>query len=331
MKGKIKVCNNEIIRPYGWPWRSIYSYAFEWYSCHIKDMLFEGNTVKGGTIRLGKSMYNVNIKENIMGAPVLIYSGIYGAIIFDGNITSNGIDAPLVRLQYASVPTYIEDETSEYYVPLEERVCNFKFINNQASFEGTQSMPCFLYSENDPTMFQHMNFTFEGNTMGYLNAHFLQCQPVYFDPSQIVNLFKATMARPTNKSFSAPINNPVVGGCYWPANTIVSDNISVISRKESAFYYSDLDFKSGNALRTITEGYLPSNSGSNVMGDTRFTASKSIGSQFTLIYTDENLYICNNTGTLGETKPTHTNGTEMNGDISLTWISKLAKLEVVTI
>ena len=46
---------------------------------------------------------------------------------------------------------------------------------------------------------------------------------------------------------------------------------------------------------------------------------------------DENLYICNNTGTLGETQPTHTNGTEMNGDISLTWISKLAKLEVVTI
>lgn len=333
ISNNITVKNNEIIRPAGWSWRSIYSYAFEWYSCHTKDLIFDNNIVKGGTIRLGKSMNNIKVSNSTLGSPVMIYSGIYNNIIFDNNIASNGTSAPLVRLQYASVPTYISDETNENYVSLDERVCNFIFTNNNGSFEGTQSMPCILYSEQDRTLYKHVSFTFENNTLGYLNAHFLQCRPVSFDPSQVIEggLFKATMARPTNKSYSAKTNNPVVGGCYWESNTIVSDNISDITRTESAFYYQNLNLKSGNALRTVTSGYLPSNSGSNVAGDIKFTSSKKIGTQFTLIYTDDNLYIADNTGTLGEETPTHTSGTEINGSVNLTWVAPLAKLEVITI
>ena len=46
------------------------------------------------------------------------------------------------------------------------------------------------------------------------------------------------------------------------------------------------------------------------------------------IYTDDNLYYCINSGTLGEVVPNHTEGTVINGDVQLLYITNMGKAEV---
>ena len=352
----LEVCNNEVYGANGWAfngngkisnnitvkdniikrasfstWRSIYPYAFEWYSCHIKDMLFDNNTVSGETIRLGATINNITVQNCSLSSPVNIYGGMYGNIKFD-NCTMRDISIPVVRVMNADVPNYISDETNENYVPITDRECNFIFTNNYGSFEGSQGNPLTLYS-NDPNRYSHLSFIIENNTLGFINAKFISCKPVSFNPNQMAtkDIFKAAMARFTDTSWSAAVNNPVMGSGYWEAGSIVSNNISIIKRTEQVHYYKGLNYKAGNALRTTTSGYLPMN-GTFKKAESDYVYSSGGSVKYgNILYTMTDAYVVNNDGTLGDSKPTHTSGTELNGDVSLTWIAPLAQLEVVTI
>ena len=205
------------------------------------------------------------------------------------------------------------------------------FTNNNGGIEGGQGNSAKIFDPSYPGKYSYINLVIKDNKLKKLNLIAWDAKDFEFDPSQLVNsiTFSARGAKFINKSYSKSVNNPVIGGGTWINGEIATSNISIITRIESSPYYKGLNFKLGNSLKVISDGYLPMN-GEFLMADSDLSYYSGMTvKKYNHIYTDSNLYIACSDGTLGD-KPSHIEGKEVSGNVELLWLVSLADLEVIT-
>lgn len=328
ISNNISVNNNNLIRNIDRNYRSAYPYAFEWYSVYTKDFVFDNNNISSGTMKLGLTLDKATISNNIISNTSIAIYGIYGDITIDNNTTDQD---QLIRLVSVNLPYYITDINNEGYITEENRKCNFLFTNNNGGIEGGKGNSAKIFDPSYPGKYSYINLIIKDNKLKKLNLIAWDAKDFEFDPSQLVDniIFSARGAKFINKSYSKSVNNPVVGGGTWINGEIATSNISIITRIESSPYYKGLNFKLGNSLKVISDGYLPMN-GEFLMADSDLSYYYGMTvKKYNHIYTDSNLYIACSDGTLGD-KPSHIEGKEISGDVELLWLVSLADLEVIT-
>lgn len=135
-----------------------------------------------------------------------------------------------------------------------------------------------------------------------------------FDPSQVIASVPAFSARGAIFTGLTSYNYryyPNGGGSYK-----VGDVIAQNSSKKTV---------------CTKEGYLIlEGSFKYCESDISFSSNKPI-SQYSIVYTGDNVYLALNAGKLGSIKPTHQVGSELNGEVNLFYLKKVANIANVVI
>ena len=331
----ITIRGNNITRP-PFSWKSIYPYAFEFYYVYAKDIKVLNNKIQnGGSIRWGNLSYNMLLENNDFG------NASFGITRPLGNVTiRNNFGTGIRNQTYSiSVPTdlpWIEDETSEYYLPPEERKADILFEGNSTG--GIVTNIVVTDPENDYR--KNITLTFKNNKFAKFVVNAIGIKDFYFTPDQLTTSDMAWSARGCKYSspvICRPVDNPVPGGLYYKEGDLVTESLDKVTRLFGPKYYSEIftDLKNTNGsikkeqdMYCTREGVFPVNGEFlNCDADAYFTANTeySVG---TFIYTEDNLYYVSKAGTTGETIPTHVNGTETNGTAELFWVAPIARYEM---
>ena len=220
-----------------------------------------------------------------------------GDIIIEGNERDD--KKQIVGFTYLSFPNYLTEEDKQ------NTHLTIKFINNRGGISGHfMSKSCLN---------RKIDLIIEGNTMSYCNIGYFNSD-WSFDPSQVLSSVPAFSARGATFTSLAPYNyrNYPNGGGLYDAGDIISQSSS---------------------RKTIctSDGYLiVEGSFKYCDSDIAFTANKSV-SVLNYIYTTDNLYIALNNGTLGTSKPSNESGSEVNGDVTLYFLRKIASIDTITL
>lgn len=318
----ITISGNTIIRA-NRSYRSAYQYMFEFYSVEMKNLLVENNNIDtpGGS-KFGYTLNNVIIRNNKFTTPIQIY-GMYGDMIFEGNTRENKM--ALVQILSLTIPSYIKDNEVKY--------CNFEFINNVGGIEGSQGQQATIFDVINPNRYKYMKLKIEGNDSKLFNIAAWNTKDFIFDPTQVDRTsvaFSMRGAMFTNPTYSMPVNNPVLGGGIYNVGDIITTNLNVITRLESAFFYNKMNFKGFNAIRCTKKGYLPT-MGSFLVArsDIKFTGNNKVD-KYDHVYTDKELYIACNAGMLG-VKLDHLEGKVLCGEVYMYHVANLAEIEPIKI
>ena len=329
----IKIGRNHIERP-SYDWRSIYPYAFTFYSVYAKDLTIKHNIVNGGSVGFGKLFYNTVIENNkFIGTGAFDINNPFKNVLIKDNI-GEGTRGQLFSLNVGTLD-WVNNENSEFYVPEEERVTTVIFENNgEGGICGN-----IINIDNDPYK-KNISLIFKNNTFKKFNVNCLGIKDYQFTPDQ---LYKGDMAwsargcKVGNAVISRGVDNPVPGGLYYKEGDLVTSTLSNVTRLYSPYYFNTAfpQLKNDNGsikkdmdMYCTAEGVFPLN-GDFLMcdGDSYFAAGskKSIGNY---IYTLDNLYYVSTAGTLGDVEPTHTEGIAVNGTCELLWVSPIARYEM---
>lgn len=298
----IIIKNNTIIRTfYGLSTAGAYPYMWNFYYVHAKNLFFENNDFSQGygANRLGISYNNAIIRNNKFPntTDAMAIMRPVGDIIIEGNERDD--KKQIVGFTYLSFPNYLTEEDKQ------NTHLTIKFINNRGGISGHfMSKSCLN---------RKIDLIIEGNTMSYCNIGYFNSD-WSFDPSQVLSSVPAFSARGATFTSLAPYNyrNYPNGGGLYDAGDIISQSSS---------------------RKTIctSDGYLiVEGSFKYCDSDIAFTANKSV-SVLNYIYTTDNLYIALNNGTLGTSKPSHESGSEVNGDVTLYFLRKIASIDTITL
>lgn len=329
----IKIERNHIERP-SYNWRSIYPYAFTFYSVYSKDLTIKHNIVNGGSIGFGKLFYNTVIENNkFIGTGAFDISNPFKNVLIKDNI-GEGTRGQLFSLNVVTL-AWVNDENSEFYVPEEERVTTIIFENNgEGGICGN-----IINKDNDPYK-NNISLIFRNNTFKKFNVNCLGIKDYQFTPDQ---LYKGDMAwsargcKVSNAVISRNTDNPVPGGLYYKEGDLVTSTLSNVTRLYGPYYFEAAfpQLKNNNGsikkdmdMYCVAEGVFPFN-GEFLMcdGDSNFTvgSKKSVGN---FMYTLDNLYYVTVAGTLSDVEPTHTEGIAVNGTCELLWVAPIARYEM---
>ena len=329
----IKIGRNHIERP-SYDWRSIYPYAFTFYSVYAKDLTIKHNIVNGGSVGFGKLFYNTVIENNkFIGTGAFDINNPFKNVLIKDNI-GEGTRGQLFSLNVGTLD-WVNNENSEFYVPEEERVTTVIFENNgEGGICGN-----IINIDNDPYK-KNISLIFKNNTFKKFNVNCLGIKDYQFTPDQ---LYKGDMAwsargcKVGNAVISRGVDNPVPGGLYYKEGDLVTSTLSNVTRLYSPYYFESAfpQLKNDNGsikkdmdMYCTAEGVFPLN-GEFLMcdGDIYFTvgSKKSVGN---FIYTLDNLYYVTVAGTLGDVEPTHTEGIAINGTCELLWVAPIARYEM---
>lgn len=329
----IKINNNNITRP-SYNWRSIYPYAFTFYSVYTKDLTVKHNTVIGGSVGFGKLFYNTVIENNnfISTGTFAITNPFKNVLIKDN--TGEGTRNQLFSLNVGSL-SWVNDKNSEFYIPEEERVTTVIFENN-----GEGGICGNIINKDNDSYKNNISLIFKNNTFRKFNVNCLGIKDYQFTPDQ---LYKGNMAwsargcKTRSAVVSRAVDNPVPGGLYYKEGDLVTSTLSNVTRLYNPYYFNTAfpQLKNNNGsikkdmdMYCTAEGVFPLN-GEFLMcdGDSYFAAGakKSVGN---FIYTLDNLYYVTVAGTLGDVEPTHTEGIATNGTCKLLWVAPIARYEM---
>lgn len=329
---KVIIYGNNIIRPER-NYRSIYPYAFEFYSVQLKDSLFSNNKITSncGNIKLGYRLHNIKVNNNKIDVKFRVL-GMFGDIIFDNN--SSTLNS-FVQVEGINWPEYIDDNGS--------KECNFIFTNNNSGLIGK------FFDPSDINKYSYIKLRIENNTMNTFNIAAFGIEDFKFNPTQMDgnSAFSARGAVFTNNTFSLN-NNPICGGGIYKVGDIITKNLQNTGVSRVDYYYDGtklgiMDFDSykynfnnyylitkNNIVKCIKEGYLPMGGQFGYAdGDMKFVSGNKISSG-SYIYTNTDLYIAVNDGTLGTTLD-HKEGTALCGDVNMLYLCQLAQLTVSNI
>lgn len=329
----IKIERNHIERP-SYNWRSIYPYAFTFYSVYSKDLTIKHNIVNGGSIGFGKLFYNTVIENNkFIGTGAFDISNPFKNVLIKDNI-GEGTRGQLFSLKVASL-AWVNDENSEFYIPEEGRVTTVIFENN-----GEGGICGNIINTDNDLYKNNISLIFRNNTFRKFNVNCLGIKDYQFTPDQ---LYKGDMAwsargcKVSNAVISRSSDNPVPGGLYYKEGDLVTSTLSNVTRLYSPNYFESAfpQLKNNNGsikkdmdIYCVAEGVFPFN-GEFLMcdGDIYFTvgSKRSVGN---FIYTLDNLYYVTVAGTLGDVEPTHTEGIAVNGTCELLWVAPIARYEM---
>ena len=125
----ITINANTIERPsYGW--RSIYPYAFEFYSVYAKDLKVTNNKVtNGGGVNWGKLSYNFLLENNDLGGASFGIVNPLGSVTIRNN-TTTGVRGQSYSITASKSLPWVESEDSEFYLSPEERKADVLFEGN---------------------------------------------------------------------------------------------------------------------------------------------------------------------------------------------------------
>ena len=329
----IKIERNHIERP-SYDWRSIYPYAFTFYSVYAKDLTIKHNIINGGSVGFGNLFYNTVIENNkFIGTGTIGINNPFKNVLIKDNI-GEGTRNQLFSLNVGTLD-WVNNENSEFYVPEEERVTTIIFENNgEGGVCGN-----IINIDNDPYK-KNISLIFKNNTFKKFNVNCLGIKDYQFTPDQLYKGDMAWSARGCKISsvvISRGVDNPVPGGLYYKEGDLVTSTLSNITRLYGPYYFETAfpQLKNNNGsikkdmdVYCVAEGVFPFN-GEFLMcdGDSYFAAgsNKSVG---IFIYTLDNLYYVTVAGTLGDIEPTHTEGIVSNGTCELLWVAPIARYEM---
>ena len=329
----IKIERNHIERP-SYNWRSIYPYAFTFYSVYAKDLTIKHNIVNGGSVGFGNLFYNTVIENNkFTDTGTIGINNPFKNVLIKDNI-GEGTRGQLFSLNVGTLD-WVNNENSEFYVPEEERVTTVIFENNgEGGICGN-----IINVDNDPYK-KNISLIFKNNTFRKFNVNCFGIKDYQFTPDQ---LFKGDMAwsargcKIGSVVISRGVDNPVPGGLYYKEGDLVTSTLSNVTRLFSPYYFETTfpQLKNDNGsikkdmdMYCTAEGVFPLN-GEFLMcdGDSYFAAGSkmSVGS---FMYTLDNLYYVTVAGDLGDVEPTHTEGVAVNGTCELLWVAPIARYEM---
>lgn len=325
----ITIKNNRLERP-SRAWRSIYPYSFTFYSVHAKDLVFENNEINYGSIGLGRTIYNLSMKNNTFGETGTIGLNVTGDCIIENN-TGNGTRSQLFALS-STYSDWVNNELFEWYIPKELRETNIVFRNN-----GNGGICGDLINPDDLTYYSNHTLIFEGNHFAKFNCNCWGLKKYVFDVSQLNSeiTFSARGCSTTSPTYSMSVNNPIVGGFQFKKGDLVTTNNNVISRYHGIadFYVNVLGYSrqelAKKKLYCSQDGYFPTD-GEFLMcnADIIFGKEAIRKCDKTGYYvTRDNLYYCVQSGTTDHI-PTHVEGKEVNGTAILLYLCPVGRLEL---
>lgn len=329
----IKIERNHIERP-SYNWRSIYPYAFTFYSVYAKDLTIKHNIVNGGSVGFGNLFYNTVIENNkFIGTGTIGINNPFKNVLIKDNI-GEGTRGQLFSLNVGTL-NWVNNENSEFYVPEEERITTIIFENN-----GEGGVCGNIINVDNDSYKKNISLIFRNNTFRKFNVNCLGIKDYQFTPDQLYNGDMAWSARGCKISstvISRSVDNPVPGGLYYKEGDLVTSTLSNITRLYGPYYFETAfpQLKNDNGsikkdmdMYCTTEGVFPLN-GEFLMcdGDSYFAAGSkmSVGS---FMYTLDNLYYVTVAGDLGDVEPTHTEGVAINGTCELLWVAPIARYEM---
>lgn len=324
----IKIERNYLYRP-TYNWRSIYPYSFTFYSVYPKDLIFKANEINTGSCGLG-NIHNLEILNNKFNGTGTLRFNMTGKCIIKNN-EGEGTRGQLFEL-YSSYSNWLITETSEFFIPKEERKTDILFKNNKGGGVcGT------LINTGDPKYYSNTSVIFEGNMFNKFSVNAYGLKEFKFDDSQ---LFKQSNGNPivyvsrgmkaTKPSFCYG-SSIVVGGLHFNTEDKLINSFNGIGRNTIKYFTTDLpysDYIKQGELYCKEEGYVPV-AGEFLItnADSYWTANSECSKDTFYIY-NNNVYYCNKNGTFGDVPPTHMYGTVENGDSQLMFFDKIAKIEI---
>ena len=305
--GDGKISNNVIIKDNvliraSRSYMGAYPYMWNFYGVQIKDCIFENNdfSMASGSNRLGYSYNNVIIRNNKFcnSNDAMSISRPIGNINIDGNELSD--KGKIINISYFTLPDYFSEEDKNNIE------LNLTFKNNKGGISGKLINKDYLNNE-------YLNLTIENNVMELMDITYFGNEWI-FDPSQVIASVPAFSARGAIFTGLTSYNYryyPNGGGSYK-----VGDVIAQNSSKKTV---------------CTKEGYLIlEGSFKYCESDISFSSNKPI-SQYSIVYTGDNVYLALNAGKLGSIKPTHQVGSELNGEVNLFYLKKVANIANVVI
>lgn len=317
----------------GYPgWRSIYPYSFTFYSVYAKNLKFNNNSITGGSVGLGRTIYDLEMKNNSFKDTGTVGLNMTGNCTVENN-TGEGTRGQLFTLG-SNYAEWFTDKTSEYYIPKEQRQTNIVFKNN-----GPGGVCGTLIKISDPEYYKNTSVVFEGNKFNKFAVNAYGLKEFKFTKDQlkketngnpIVYAARGLITSDLKPSFGYGYT-PAVGGLHFKAGEKVVESWKGLGRNTLRFFTTDLqysEFMLRGELYCTKEGYVPIG-GEFLLtnGDDYWSANKKCSRNTFYIYND-NVYYCAEDGTFGEEPPTHTYGTVKNGTSRLMFFDKLAEVEI---
>ena len=324
----IKIENNNITRP-SYDWTSIYPYAFSFYSVYPKDLSIKNNHIKGGSINFGQIWYNVVLENNeFLNAGVVPIKTPFGNVSIKNN-TGTGTRNQLWGISVSNeLPSHITDETSPFYVAEKDYVANLVMENNAP--EGISGN---VINKNSSAYIKSLSLVFKNNKFNRFNVNCYGIKEFYFTVDQLNPkiIWSARGCKTYNKVYSMDSYRPVPGGLYYKEGDLVTDTIKNLTSFKGD-YFTTL-FPIGNAYKNgdmycTQEGVFPFIGQFGYCENDNLFKVNSKATAGYFYYTVDNLYYALNTGTFGDTEPTHAEGVELNGDVILLRISPIARYEI---
>ena len=299
----VKFCENTIERTtYGITAAGIYPYMCEWYYPHIVNLEFSRNDLSkcGSASRLGYSIKNVTIKDNKLPSTKSVISLIRacGEILIDNNEAGDsGIAVGITGFTY---PEYYSEADKA-----NERT-KITFTNNKFGLKTR------LFNEERAN--DIVDIVMEGNKMSALDMAYFNSK-WEFDVSQLNDYLlegRPFAARGATLKGFAPYNYRGIpnGGGLWKVDDVISQNETkrLVCTKAG---YTRIQGELGHCEHDETW----------VAGATK--------NQEVFIVSDNKLYVTLNKGTFGTEAPTHTSGTQLNGDVKLKYLADICEYETI--
>ena len=324
----IKIERNYLYRP-SYAWRSIYPYSFTFYSVYPKDLIFKANQINAGSCALG-NIHNLEMSNNKFNGTGTVRFNMTGKCIIENN-EGEGTRGQLFDL-CSSYSDWLTAETSEFFIPKEERKTDILFKNNKGGGVcGT------LINTSDPTYYNNTSVVFEGNMFNKFSVNTYGLKEFKFDDSQLIKetngnpmVYVARGMKATKPSYCYGFSM-VVGGLHFNAEDKLINSLNGMGRNTMRYFTTDLpysDYIKQGELYCKEEGYVPIAGVFLVNNaDNYWNANSKCGRDTFYIY-NNNVYYCDKDGTFGDVPPTHTYGTVKNGDSQLMFFDKLAKIEI---
>lgn len=328
----ITIENNTLDRS-GFPgWRSLYPYSFTFYSVYAKNLKFNNNAINGGSVGLGRTIYDLEMKNNNFTNTGTVGLNMTGNCTVENN-TGEGTRGQLFTLN-SNYAEWFTDKTSEYYIPKEQRQTNIIFKNN-----GPGGVCGTLIKTSDPEYYKNTSVVFEGNTFNKFAVNAYGLKEFKFTKDQLkketngnpISYVARGLTTDDNKPSFSYGYSPAIGGLHFKAGEKLTNSWIGLGRNVMRFFTTDLkysEFMLRGEVYCIKDGYVPI-SGEFLLNnaDDYWSTGKKCSRDTFYIYND-NVYYCDKDGTFGEEPPTHTYGTVENGTSRLMFFDKLAKVEI---
>ena len=331
----ITINGNTIERP-PYTWKSIYPYAFYFYYVDSKDIKVTNNNVSyGGWVHFGNLSYNMLLEENDFGNTSFSITNPLGDVVIRNN-TCAGYSSCYNIATSSDISDWIEDENSEYYLPLENRKADILFEGNVLGNVTSD----IIVTDPDTDYRKNITLQFKDNTFSHFNVNAIGVKDYYFSPDQLESSEVAWSARGCKYSSTVGCqynDNPVPGGLYYKKGDLVTNNLAYAYSIAEPKYFSELftdllnadgSIKGDKDIYCTKDGVFPINGEDKYCNpDVYFEANKEY-SAGTFIYTEDNLYYVKTKGTTGTEIPNHTSGIAVNGTAELMWVAPIARYEM---